>query len=102
MARAQRSCGIAAELHSGSGRRGRCATLRGSFHSGGCAHRQLPAPCAAPQELRRGADPAHIYSLALSRHCEWLALSSSRGTVHVFALAPAVHTTPAGTPALHS
>ncbi|EFJ43077.1 hypothetical protein VOLCADRAFT_42684, partial [Volvox carteri f. nagariensis] len=37
------------------------------------------------QELRRGADPAHIYSLALSRDCEWLALTSDKGTVHVFA-----------------
>ncbi|GIL72311.1 hypothetical protein Vretimale_3989 [Volvox reticuliferus] len=42
------------------------------------------------QELRRGADPAHIYSLALSRNCDWLALSSDKGTVHVFALGPAV------------
>ncbi len=46
----------------------------------------------APQELRRGADSAHIYSLALSKHCEWLALSSDKGTVHVFALSPAVST----------
>ncbi|KXZ56132.1 hypothetical protein GPECTOR_1g111 [Gonium pectorale] len=42
------------------------------------------------QELRRGADPAHIYSLALSRTCEWLALTSDKGTVHIFALSPAV------------
>ncbi|KAG2497893.1 hypothetical protein HYH03_004159 [Edaphochlamys debaryana] len=42
------------------------------------------------QELRRGADPAHIYSLALSRNCDWLALSSDKGTVHVFALSSQV------------
>ncbi|GLC67754.1 hypothetical protein PLESTF_000602000 [Pleodorina starrii] len=49
------------------------------------------------QELRRGADPAHIYSLALNRTCEWLALTSDKGTVHVFALSPAVALTgPAG------
>lgn len=38
------------------------------------------------QELRRGSDPALIYSLALSKGCEWLAVSSDKGTVHVFAL----------------
>lgn len=42
------------------------------------------------QELRRGADPACIHSLALSRGCEWLAVSSDKGTVHVFALSEAV------------
>lgn len=44
------------------------------------------------QELRRGADPATIFSLALSRQCEWLAVSSDKGTVHVFALADQVTT----------
>lgn len=38
------------------------------------------------QELRRGADAAHIYSLALSRDCGWLACTSAKGTLHVFAL----------------
>ena len=40
------------------------------------------------QELRRGADPACIYSLAFSRAetPEWLAVSSDKGTVHVFKL----------------
>lgn len=51
------------------------------------------------QELRRGADPAHIYSLALSRNCDWLALSSDKGTVHVFALCPAVALTTTATAA---
>lgn len=43
----------------------------------------------ALQELRRGADPACIYSLAFSRGDvpEWLAVSSDKGTVHVFSLA---------------
>lgn len=42
------------------------------------------------QELRRGADPATIFSIALSKNCEWLAVSSDKGTVHVFALGPNV------------
>ncbi len=52
----------------------------------------------SPQELRRGADPAHIYSLALSRNCDWLALTSDKGTVHVFALSPTVALTPGAKP----
>lgn len=38
------------------------------------------------QELRRGADRAEIYSLAFSQNAQWLALSSDKGTVHVFSL----------------
>ncbi|GLJ45377.1 hypothetical protein SUGI_0955230 [Cryptomeria japonica] len=38
------------------------------------------------QELRRGADRAQIYSLAFSSNAQWLALSSDKGTVHVFGL----------------
>eukprot|EP00884_Botryococcus_braunii_P006611 jgi/Botrbrau1/15951/Bobra.0260s0012.1 len=40
------------------------------------------------QELRRGADPARIYSIAFSRgeRPDWLAVSSDKGTIHVFAL----------------
>ncbi|KAJ0979844.1 hypothetical protein J5N97_015318 [Dioscorea zingiberensis] len=38
------------------------------------------------QELRRGADRAEIYSLAFSDDKEWLAVSSDKGTVHVFRL----------------
>eukprot|EP00798_Chlamydomonas_sp_ICE-L_P004834 gene4834-34587_t len=52
------------------------------------------------QELRRGADPAIIYSLALSRNCEWLAVSSDKGTVHVFALSEAVTLPPSDDSAL--
>ncbi|GAX83502.1 hypothetical protein CEUSTIGMA_g10927.t1 [Chlamydomonas eustigma] len=44
------------------------------------------------QELRRGADQATIYSLALSRGSEWLAVSSHKGTVHIFSLAQSIHT----------
>jgi hypothetical protein len=44
------------------------------------------------QELRRGTEPAHIHSIAFSKHCEWLAVSSDKGTVHVFALGPNVIT----------
>ncbi|KAK7392022.1 hypothetical protein VNO78_20448 [Psophocarpus tetragonolobus] len=38
------------------------------------------------QELRRGADRAEIYSLAFSPTAQWLAVSSDKGTVHVFNL----------------
>lgn len=41
------------------------------------------------QELRRGADPARVYCLAFSRgeRPDWLAVTSDKGTLHVFALA---------------
>ncbi|PIN18082.1 putative WD40 repeat protein [Handroanthus impetiginosus] len=38
------------------------------------------------QEVRRGADRAEIYSLAFSPTAHWLAVSSDKGTVHVFNL----------------
>ncbi|XP_022758029.1 autophagy-related protein 18a-like [Durio zibethinus] len=38
------------------------------------------------QEVRRGADRAEIYSLAFSPNAQWLAVSSDKGTVHVFSL----------------
>ena len=40
------------------------------------------------QELRRGADPACIYSLSFSKgdSPDWLAVSSDKGTIHVFSL----------------
>ncbi|KAK7258892.1 hypothetical protein RIF29_24481 [Crotalaria pallida] len=38
------------------------------------------------QEVRRGADRAEIYSLAFSATAQWLAVSSDKGTVHVFGL----------------
>jgi len=40
-------------------------------------------------QLRRGADPARIYSLSFSPTAEWLALTSDKGTLHVFSLATA-------------
>uniref|UniRef100_A0A0E0LPL3 Anaphase-promoting complex subunit 4 WD40 domain-containing protein n=1 Tax=Oryza punctata TaxID=4537 RepID=A0A0E0LPL3_ORYPU len=36
------------------------------------------------QEMRRGSDRADIYSIAFSTDSEWLAVSSDKGTVHVF------------------
>lgn len=39
------------------------------------------------QELRRGADRAEIYSIAFHNNSQWLAVSSDKGTVHVFSLA---------------
>ncbi|KAM5561195.1 autophagy-related protein 18a-like [Rosa sericea] len=38
------------------------------------------------QEVRRGADKAEIYSLAFSSTAQWLAVSSDKGTVHVFSV----------------
>ncbi|KAH0457893.1 hypothetical protein IEQ34_013208 [Dendrobium chrysotoxum] len=38
------------------------------------------------QEVRRGADRAEIYSIALSPNVQWLAISSDKGTVHIFNL----------------
>ncbi|OAY42305.1 hypothetical protein MANES_09G169300v8 [Manihot esculenta] len=38
------------------------------------------------QEVRRGADRAEIYSLAFSSNAQWLAVSSDKGTVHVFSI----------------
>ncbi|XP_028112968.1 autophagy-related protein 18a-like isoform X1 [Camellia sinensis] len=37
-------------------------------------------------QVRRGADRAEIYSLAFSLTAQWLAVSSDKGTVHVFGL----------------
>lgn len=37
-------------------------------------------------QLRRGADRAEIYSIAFSPLADWLAVSSDKGTVHVFGL----------------
>ncbi|XP_068641071.1 autophagy-related protein 18d-like [Aristolochia californica] len=38
------------------------------------------------QEVRRGVDTADIYSIALSSNVQWLAVSSDKGTVHIFSL----------------
>ncbi|XP_078436530.1 autophagy-related protein 18c-like isoform X2 [Wolffia australiana] len=38
------------------------------------------------QEVRRGADRAEIYGIALSPNLQWLGVSSDKGTVHVFSL----------------
>nr|DAD38560.1 TPA_asm: hypothetical protein HUJ06_012882 [Nelumbo nucifera] len=38
------------------------------------------------QEVRRGVDKAEIYSIALSPNVQWLAVSSDKGTVHIFSL----------------
>lgn len=36
--------------------------------------------------MRRGVDKADIYSIALSPNVRWLAVSSDKGTVHIFSL----------------
>lgn len=38
------------------------------------------------QELRRGTEKAEIYSIAFNSTGQWLAVSSDRGTVHIFKL----------------
>lgn len=38
------------------------------------------------QEVRRGVDKADIYSIALSPNVQWLAVSSDKGTLHIFSL----------------
>ncbi|XP_038980399.1 autophagy-related protein 18c-like [Phoenix dactylifera] len=38
------------------------------------------------QEVRRGLDRADIYGIALSPNVQWLAVSSDKGTVHIFSL----------------
>lgn len=39
------------------------------------------------KELRRGADKAEIYSIAFSPDSQWLAVSSDKGTIHIYGLA---------------
>ncbi|KAL4579447.1 hypothetical protein LXL04_015595 [Taraxacum kok-saghyz] len=39
-------------------------------------------------EVRRGANRAEIHSLAFSPTAEWLAVSSDKGTIHVFSITP--------------
>uniref|UniRef100_A0A803MMP7 Autophagy-related protein 18c n=1 Tax=Chenopodium quinoa TaxID=63459 RepID=A0A803MMP7_CHEQI len=38
------------------------------------------------QEVRRGTEKADIYDLAFSQNIQWLAVSSDRGTIHIFSL----------------
>lgn len=38
------------------------------------------------QEVRRGIDRADIYSISFSSNLQWLAVSSDKGTIHVFSL----------------
>lgn len=38
------------------------------------------------QEVRRGVDKADIYGISLSPNVQWLAVSSDKGTVHIFSL----------------
>lgn len=54
------------------------------------------------QELRRGADRAEIHSLVFSPGGEWLAVSSDKGTVHIFSIqrtTPQASAGPDSTPA---
>lgn len=37
-------------------------------------------------QVRRGVDKADVYSIALSPNLQWLAVSSDKGTVHIFSL----------------
>ncbi|KAF5736484.1 WD repeat domain phosphoinositide-interacting protein 3 [Tripterygium wilfordii] len=38
------------------------------------------------QEVRRGVDRADIFSISLAPNVQWLAVSSDKGTVHIFSL----------------
>lgn len=42
--------------------------------------------CTLLQELRRGSDSAEIYSLSFNPDSSFLACSSDKGTIHIFAL----------------
>lgn len=42
--------------------------------------------CTALQEVRRGSDRAEIYSLTIDKNSKWVACSSDKGTIHLFAL----------------
>jgi WD repeat-containing protein 45 len=46
------------------------------------------ANCTKIAELRRGVDPAYIFSLAISPDCSILAVTSDKSTLHVFDLPP--------------
>lgn len=53
-----------------------------------CIHEKVieKKPSGNMMQVRRGADRAEIYSLAFSPTAQWLAVSSDKGTVHVFSL----------------
>jgi WD40 repeat protein len=36
--------------------------------------------------VRRGSDKAEIYSISFDRHSNWIACSSDKGTIHIFAV----------------
>lgn len=40
----------------------------------------------AIQEVRRGSDKAEIYSISFDRQSNWIACSSDKGTIHIFAV----------------
>ena len=40
----------------------------------------------AIQEVRRGSDKAEIYSISFDRYSKYLACSSDKGTIHIFAV----------------
>ncbi|GKB44752.1 autophagy-related protein 18d-like protein [Tanacetum coccineum] len=59
------------------------------------------------QEVRRGVDRADIYGISLSPNVQWLAVSSDKGTVHIFSLRvrvvsedPSMQSTPSRTSSL--
>jgi WD40 repeat protein len=42
--------------------------------------------CTPLQEVRRGADKAEIYSISFNKLSTWIAVSSDKGTIHVFSI----------------
>ncbi|CAN1219870.1 Autophagy-related protein 18a, partial [Linum perenne] len=61
-------------------------TLDGSLLQEACSNSWLLPFVGCCSQVRRGADRAEIYSLAFSSDAHWLAVSSDKGTVHVFGL----------------
>ena len=49
---------------------------------------------SAIQEVRRGYDKAEIYSISLDKTSNWIACSSDKGTVHIFAVTKGGASTP--------
>jgi WD repeat-containing protein 45 len=50
------------------------------------------ANCTKIAELRRGVDPAYIFSIAISPNASTLAVTSDKSTLHVFDLPPSAFT----------
>ncbi|KAK9055816.1 hypothetical protein SSX86_026901 [Deinandra increscens subsp. villosa] len=70
-------------------------------HDGTLLHEVIGNLVKFIDDVRRGADRAEIYSLSFSPTAEWLAVSSDKGTIHVFSVTAADNQdhSPTGSPA---